>query len=76
MENKEKFALNEMNGFRSCTIVNLAKIAVRLGRPLTFDPEKLEFVDDNQANRLIWQPMRAPWVLPEEKLANDEILNG
>jgi hypothetical protein len=76
VENREKFALNEVNGFRSCTIVNLAVIAARLGRPLEFDPQNLEFVDDDQANRLIWQPMRAPWVLPEEKLANAEILNG
>lgn len=60
---RQKFALNEQNGFRSCTLVNLAIIAVRLGRSLTFDPEKLEFVDDEGANRLMHQPMRAPWTI-------------
>lgn len=61
VRNREKFALNEANGHRSCTLVNLGKIAVRLGRDLTFDPETQRFVDDEAANRLINQPMRAPW---------------
>lgn len=58
---RQKFALNEENGHRSCTLVNLAKIAVRMGRPLYFDPVKQRFIDDEQANRLVNQPMRAPW---------------
>lgn len=58
---RQKFALNEENGFRSCTLVNLGVIALRLGRSLQFDPEKLEFVDDHAANLLINQPMRVPW---------------
>ena len=60
---RKKFALNESNGHRSCTIVNLAKIAVRLRRPLHFDPVKLQFINDEEANRFIHQPMRAPWYL-------------
>lgn len=58
---RTKFALNEQNAHRSCTLVNLAKIAVRLGRPLKFDPKKQRFLGDTEANRLIHQPMRAPW---------------
>ena len=60
---RQKFALNEQNGHRSCTLVNLGKIAVRLGRKLEFDPDKQEFINDEEANRLIHQPMRAPWHL-------------
>jgi predicted dehydrogenase len=60
---RKKFALNEMNGFRSATMVNLGITAVRLGRSLNFDPVKLEFIDDEAANRLINQPMRAPWTI-------------
>lgn len=55
------FALNEQNGFRSSTMVNMAIIAVRLGRSLKFDPDKLQFIDDPGANELINQPMRGPW---------------
>ena len=60
---REKFPLNEVNGFRSSTLINLAKIAVRLNRPLKFDPDKLEFIDDAEANRYANPPMRAPWTL-------------
>jgi len=58
---RKKFALNEENGHRSCTIVNLGKIALRLGRNLNYDPVKQRFNDDDGANRLINQPMRGPW---------------
>jgi myo-inositol 2-dehydrogenase / D-chiro-inositol 1-dehydrogenase len=61
VRSRQKFALNEENGFRSCTLVNMAIIAVRLGRSLQFDPVKLEFTGDHAANLLIHQPMRAPW---------------
>ena len=61
VKTRQKFALNEINGHRSCTLVNLAKIAVRTGRPLTFDPKQQRFVDDAKANAYIQQPMRSPW---------------
>jgi myo-inositol 2-dehydrogenase/D-chiro-inositol 1-dehydrogenase len=63
VRNRQKFALNEINGHRSCTLVNLGKIAVRLGRSLKFDPVKQKFIDDEGANRFINQPKRAPWTL-------------
>lgn len=62
---RRRFALNEQNGHRSCTLVNLGKIAVQLGRPLRFDPETELVVGDAEANRLVSQPLRAPWRLPE-----------
>lgn len=58
---RKKFALNEANGHRSCTLVNLALAAVRLGRNLRYDPVAERFIDDDGANRLIDQPMRGPW---------------
>jgi myo-inositol 2-dehydrogenase/D-chiro-inositol 1-dehydrogenase len=60
---RRKFALNEENGHRSCTLVNLAKIAVRLGRPLRFDPAGQRFIGDEEADRFASEPMRAPWHL-------------
>ncbi len=60
---RKTFALNEMNGFRSCSIINLGKIALRLGRTLHFDPETQLFINDNEANYLINPPMRGPWHL-------------
>jgi myo-inositol 2-dehydrogenase/D-chiro-inositol 1-dehydrogenase len=61
VKNRQKFALNELNGHRSCTVVNMGLIALRLGRTLHFDSEKQVFIQDDAANRLIDQPMRGPW---------------
>jgi len=61
VKTRTKFALNEMNGHRSSTIVNMGIVAVRLGRSLKYDPVKQEFIDDEGANRMINQPMRGPW---------------
>jgi predicted dehydrogenase len=55
------FALNESNGFRSCTLINMGKIALQLGRSLKFDPVALTFINDDEANRMINPPMRSPW---------------
>ena len=63
IKTRQKFALNEVNGFRSATIVNMAVCALRLNRTLRFDPEKLQFIGDDAANALIDQPMRSPWRL-------------
>jgi myo-inositol 2-dehydrogenase/D-chiro-inositol 1-dehydrogenase len=48
---------------RSVTLLHLANIAIRLGRKLNYDPVKQEFPGDDQANRLVSVPMRAPWHL-------------
>jgi predicted dehydrogenase len=58
---RKKFALNEENGHRSATIVNMGIVALRLGRNLEYDPVKQEFINDDEANRLINQPMRGSW---------------
>jgi myo-inositol 2-dehydrogenase/D-chiro-inositol 1-dehydrogenase len=46
---------------RSVSLLHLSNIAIRLGRKLTYDPVKQEFPGDDQANRLVDLPMRAPW---------------
>ena len=61
VKDRTPFALNESNGFRSCTIINMGKIALQLGRNLKFNPSTQEFIDDAQANSLINPAMRSPW---------------
>jgi myo-inositol 2-dehydrogenase/D-chiro-inositol 1-dehydrogenase len=63
VKTRNKFALNEVNGHRSATIINLAKIAWRTGRVLRFDDAKQRFIDDDDANKYIKQPMREPWTI-------------
>jgi hypothetical protein len=48
---------------RSDTICHLDDLAIRLGRKLRWDPAKEEFVNDDEANRLLTRPLRSPWRL-------------
>lgn len=50
-------------GHRSTTVCNLGNIAMLLDRPLRWNPEREEFVDDLAANRLRGRSMRGPWSL-------------
>ena len=60
---RKTFALNESNGFRSCTMFNLGIVAERLGRGFDFDPVTLRAINDEAANRFLYQEdrMREPW---------------
>jgi predicted dehydrogenase len=49
--------------YRTVTILHLANIAIRVGRKIRFDPAREIIVGDDEANRLVSQPMRAPWHL-------------
>jgi len=48
---------------RSDTLCHLQQMAIRLGRKLRWDPAREAFVGDDEANRLLDRPMRAPWTL-------------
>jgi hypothetical protein len=61
VKERQTFVTNEENGHRSCTLVNMARIALQLGRTLQFDPEKQTFLFDEGANRLLNQPLRTTW---------------
>ena len=58
---RKAFALNESNGFRSCTMFNLAIVAERLGRGFEFDPVALRARNDEAADRFLYQSMRERW---------------
>ena len=44
-------------------MIHLANIAIRCGRKIRYDPAKEQIIGDAFANRLVNQPMRAPWHL-------------
>ncbi len=48
---------------RCATLLHLANIAIRTGRKLRYDPVNEQIIGDDEANRLVNQPMRAPWHL-------------
>jgi len=48
---------------RSVTLLHLTNIAIRTGRKIRWDPVAEKVVGDEEANRLVDVPMRAPWRL-------------
>ncbi len=50
-------------GHRSNSVCLLHHIAMKLGRPLQWDPQREQFLDDDQANAMLDYPHREPWIL-------------
>ena len=48
---------------RTVCLMHLTNIAIRVGRKLKYDPVAEQVIGDEEANRLVNQPMRAPWHL-------------
>ncbi|HOB76378.1 MAG TPA: Gfo/Idh/MocA family oxidoreductase [Phycisphaerae bacterium] len=63
MRTREQPICNIDVAVRTETICHLADIAMRLGRPLRWDPQQERFPDDEAANRRMKRAMRAPWHL-------------
>ncbi len=50
-------------GHAASTLGNVADIALRLGRKLTWNPTKDQFVDDDEANTMLSRATRSPWTI-------------
>lgn len=61
IQSRKPCAASVETGHRSATVCHLGNIALRLGRPLTWDPAREEFAGDPVANVLKGKPFRAPW---------------
>ena len=50
----------------SSALAHLGNIAYRLGRVLTFDPSKEQFVGDSEANTMLSRNYRKPFAVPKK----------
>jgi len=48
-------------GHRAASVCHLGVLAMRLGRPLKWDPKNEKFVDDRPANHWLGREMRKPY---------------
>jgi hypothetical protein len=48
-------------GHRSVSVCHLGAISTRLGRKLQWDPQKEQFVGDDEANKMVAREQRKPW---------------
>jgi len=62
---REKPVADIEQGHISTTACILANLSMELGRSLTWDAERGRVKDDEEANRLLARPYRAPWVHPD-----------
>lgn len=51
-------------GHRSATVCHLGSIALRTRRPLRWDPASETIQGDEEQQRMLQRPYRAPWVMP------------
>ncbi|HEU5116032.1 MAG TPA: gfo/Idh/MocA family oxidoreductase, partial [Isosphaeraceae bacterium] len=61
IKSREKPICDVEIGHRSATVCHLGNIAVRIGRKLTWNPEKEEIVGDSEAADMLRRPYRKPW---------------
>ena len=55
-----------LEGHMSTTLAHLANISYRTGRKLVFDPDKEQFVADQEANRYLTREYRKPYTMPDK----------
>ncbi|MBI2425612.1 MAG: Gfo/Idh/MocA family oxidoreductase [Candidatus Hydrogenedentes bacterium] len=48
-------------GHHTATMCHLANVAMRLGRKLNWNPETEQFLNDDEANRMLIPNLRSPW---------------
>ena len=63
IKTRERPASDAEVGCRSITVCHLGNIAYWLKRPLKWDPEKEQFLNDAEADKMKARAMRAPWRL-------------
>jgi predicted dehydrogenase len=63
IKNRARPAADVEIGHRTASMCNIGNICYRLRRPLEWDPEKEEFKNDPEANKLLTKDYRAPYIL-------------
>jgi predicted dehydrogenase len=66
IESRERPVADIEQGYISTTSCILANLSMQLGRTLTWDPVNHQVVNDDDANKLLKRPYRAPWKHPAE----------
>lgn len=63
VKSREKPISDVVSQHRSISACHLANISLRLGRKLTWDAAKEQFVGDSEADSMLSRPQRAPYVV-------------
>ena len=61
----EELDCDVAEGHLSACIGHLGNISYRLGRTLEFDPDKMRFKNDKEADEMLTREYRAPFIVPK-----------
>jgi len=64
VKNRKRPNADVETGYKTTSWCLLGTIAQRLGRKVHFDARRQRFIRDDEANRMLSRPYRAPWRLP------------
>jgi hypothetical protein len=64
IDSKKKPVADISEGHISTASCIIANLSMQLGRALVYDPDKREFLNDAEANKLLQRPYRSPWKHP------------
>ena len=62
VKSRRKSVAHEEIGHRTASLCHLVNIAMRVGRPLEWDPVRETITNDPEADRLMRRPARSPWM--------------
>jgi len=63
VKSRERTAAPVEVAHRSISVAHLGNIAMRIGRPIRWNPEKEEILNDEEASRLLSRAKRSPWAV-------------
>jgi predicted dehydrogenase len=67
VSNDQDLAMADIrDGFYSCALIHLGNISYLLGRTLEFDPVKMKFINDPEADSLLTRNYREPFIVPDK----------
>jgi hypothetical protein len=61
MKNRTRPISDVETGHRTASVCNIANMAYDLERPLKWSPSHEQFIDDEDANRMVIRPFRGNW---------------
>ncbi|MEK6477406.1 Gfo/Idh/MocA family oxidoreductase [Catalinimonas sp. 4WD22] len=67
IKNNSRPVADIQEGHISTASCILANLSMETGRPLVYDPEKQQIIDDREANGLLQRSYRQPWTHPDPK---------
>lgn len=65
VRSRKRPAMDIERGYHVTAVAHLGNLSLRTGRSIEYDADNRRVIGNDQANKMITNPYRAPWVLPK-----------